>query len=164
MTFRTKSDRLLRTIVSVEKITIDRKDHIITTFVDITRRKQAEEQLSRAKTEWEQTFDAMPDLIAIIDNKHRILRVNKAMAKTLGVTPEQCIGLLCYRCVHLSATPPDSCPHMMTLKDGEEHVVQLYEERLGGEIVVSTTPLKDAAGDTYASVHVVRNLKRLVQA
>ena len=161
MTFKTKTDELLRTIVSIEKISINNQDHIITTFVDISRRKQAEEQLSRAKTEWEQTFDALPELIAIMDDKHRILRVNKAMAQALGLKAEQCIGLPCYQCVHLTKVPPDLCPHSQTMNDGEEHIVQLYEERLGGDIIVSTTPLKDNDGKTFASVHVVRSAKRL---
>ncbi|MGF3522096.1 MAG: PAS domain-containing protein [Candidatus Bathyarchaeia archaeon] len=39
-----------------------------------------------------------------VDNKHRILHVNKAMAERLRVKPEQCIGLHCYRVVH----DPDS--------------------------------------------------------
>ena len=160
MTFRTKTGELLRTIVSIEKISINNQDHIITTFVDISRRKKAEEQLSRAKAEWEQTFDALPELIAIMDDKHRILRVNKAMAQTLGLKAEQCIGLPCYECVHLTNVPPDMCPHTQTMNDGEEHIVQLYEERLGGDIIVSTTPLKDKDGKTFASVHVVRSAKR----
>jgi PAS domain S-box-containing protein len=160
LTFKTKSDKLLPTIVSIEKISINNEDHIITTFVDITRRKQAEEQLSRAKSEWEQTFDALPDLIAIMDGKHRILRVNKAMAQSLGVKAEQCIGLPCYQCVHGTQIPPELCPHSQTMRDGEEHTVSLYEPRLGGDILVSTTPLKDENGKTFASVHVVRSTKR----
>jgi PAS domain S-box-containing protein len=48
---------------------------------DITERKQAEEALVRAKEDWERTFASVPDLIAIIDNQHRVLRVNAAMAQ-----------------------------------------------------------------------------------
>lgn len=161
MTFRKKSGALLPTIISIEKISIDNEDHIITTFVDITRRKQAEQQLSRAKVEWEQTFDALPDLIAVIDSKHRVLHVNKAMAKSLGVAAEQCVGLPCYRLVHGAELPPELCPHIRTVKDGQVHVVKLFEARLGGDIIVSTSPLKDENGKTYASVHVVRSAKIL---
>jgi PAS domain S-box-containing protein len=160
VTFRTKSGKLLPTIVSVEKISINNQDHMITTFVNITRRKQAEEQVSRAKEEWERTFDALPDLIAIIDNKHRILRVNKAMAESLGVKAEQCIGLPCYQCVHGAKMPPEICPHVQTLEDGKEHIVKLHEERFGGDILVSTSPLKDEDGKVFASVHVVRYARK----
>jgi PAS domain S-box-containing protein len=161
MTFKTKSGKLLSTITSIERISINGEVHIITTFVDITRRKQAEEQLSRAKAEWEQTFDALPDLITVIDNNHRILRVNKAMAESLGVKAEMCVGKPCYECVHLIGAAPALCPHTQTLQDGKEHVVQLCEERLGGEIVVSTSPLKDEDGRVFASVHVIRRMKQV---
>lgn len=161
MTFKTKSGKLLPTITSIEKISINNADHIITTFVDITRRKQAEAQLSRAKAEWEQTFDALPDLITVIDNNHRILRVNRAMAESLGVKAEMCVGKPCYECVHLADVSPTLCPHTQTLQDGKEHVAQLCEERLGGEIMVSTSPLKDETGKVFASVHVIRRMKRL---
>ena len=160
VTFRTKSGKLLPTIVSVEKISINSQDHIITTFVDITRRKQAEEQLSRAKHEWERTFDALPDMIAIMDTKHRILRVNKAMADSLGVKAEQCVGLPCFKCVHGTNVPPEVCPHARTVEDGKVHTVTLFEARFGGEISVTTTPIRDDHGKVFASVHVVRSLTK----
>jgi PAS domain S-box-containing protein len=159
MTFRTKSGKLLPTIISVEKIFVSNQDHIITTFVDITRRKQAEQQLGKAKHEWERTFDALPDMIAIMDTKHRILRVNKAMADNLGVKAEHCIGLPCFQCVHGTKVPPEICPHARTLEDGEVHIAKLYEARFGGDITVTTTPIKDDDGKVFASVHVVRSLK-----
>jgi PAS domain-containing protein len=55
--------------------------------MDITMQKKAEEALLKARIEWERTFDALPDLIAIIDQKHRILRVNKSMAERLRLKP-----------------------------------------------------------------------------
>jgi len=159
VTFRTKSGKLIPTIVSVEKISINNQDHIITTFVDITRRKLAEGQLAKAKHEWEQTFDALPDMIAIMDKKHRILRVNKAMADRLGVKAEQCIGMPCFRCVHGTDVPPEVCPHSQTVADGKEHTVKLFDARLG-DIAITTTPIRGDDGKPFASVHVVRNLKK----
>ena len=47
---------------------------------DITERKQAEKKIIQAKEEWAMTFDAVPDLIAILNEQYRIVRVNKAMA------------------------------------------------------------------------------------
>lgn len=120
--------------------------------------KHAEEELNRAKKEWEQTFDALPDLIMTVDNKHKILRVNKAMAERLGITPEQCIGLSCYKVVHGIDHIPETCPHKKTIEDGKMHLAELYEERLGGDLIVSSTPMKDADGKTLGSVHVFRKM------
>ncbi len=88
------------------------------TLVYAIERKKAEEAILQAKEEWELTFNSVPDLIAIMDTQHRILRVNKAMADRLGLTPEKCIGLHCYEAVHNLPCPPDFCPHALTCQDG----------------------------------------------
>ena len=126
--------------------------------IDITERKKAEEALLRAKNEWELTFNSVPDLVAVLDDQHRIVRVNRAMAQRLGVTPEQCIGKKCYECVHGSSLPPELCPHAQTLKDGLEHVAEVHEDRIGGDFLVSTTPLLDEKGQMIGSVHVARDI------
>ena len=113
---------------------------------------------NRAKVDWERTFDSVPDLIAILDNKHRIVRANKAMAQALGTTPEKCIGLYCYKCVHGANQPPDFCPHLKALQDGQEHTAEVCEKHLGGDFIVSDTPLKDEHGRMIGAVHVARNI------
>ncbi len=94
---------------------------------DITEQKKAEQELWRAKNDWEHTFDTVPDLIAILDNNHKIVRANKAMTEQLGVTPQQAIGQSCYSCVHGTSLPPEFCPHAKSLQDGKEHVAEVHE-------------------------------------
>lgn len=81
-------------------------DKVLVTINDITERKRAEEKVLRAKEDWERTFDAVPELIAILDKDYRIVRVNKAMAARLGVNPAECIGLTCYHAIHGTTEPP----------------------------------------------------------
>ncbi len=125
---------------------------------EITKRRRAEEALRRAKEEWELTFDSVPDLVAIIDNEHRIRRVNRAMARRLGLTPEQCVGLRCFEHVHGTCAPPLFCPHSRTILDGREHDAEVREERLGGDFIVTTTPLVDARGGRIGTVHVAHDI------
>jgi PAS domain S-box-containing protein len=134
------------------------KGKFTTVFHDITERKKSEEALNQAKTDWERTFDSVPDLIAILDNNHHIVRANKAMATALKLPAEKCIGLNCYDHVHGTSCPPDFCPHSKTIQDGEEHIAEVHEERLGGDFLVSTTPLFDEQGSMVGSVHVARNI------
>lgn len=111
-----------------------------------------------AGSDWQQTFDGVPDLIALIDPHHRIVRVNRSMADRLGRTPEECVGQPCYRCVHGSDAPPGECPHSRSIADGREHVVEVLEERLGGTFQVTCTPLFDGHGRHVGSVHVARDI------
>lgn len=133
-------------------------DGIVVTLIDITERKRMEEALLRAKEEWERTFDSVPDLIAIMDDRHRIVRVNRAMAERLGVTPEQCVGLPCHESIHGVHHPPEFCPHTQTMADSCEHQAEVHEGRLGGDFLVTTTPLADERGHMIGSVHVARDI------
>lgn len=125
---------------------------------DITERKKVENAVIKAKEEWERTFDSVPDLIAILDREHRIARANRAMAERLGTSPDKCVGLKCFSCVHGTSIPPAACPHTLTMEDGREHTAELREDRLGGDFLVTTTPLFDKTGRMYGSVHVARDI------
>jgi len=120
--------------------------------------KEAEVGLRQVKEEWERTFDSVPDLIAIMDDHHRVVRINRAMTERLGVDAKHCIGKPCYNSVHDADHPPDICPHRQTLNDGLAHTAELNDERLGGYFLVTTTPLLDEKGKRIGSVHVARDI------
>ncbi len=135
--------------------------------IDNIGRKKAEDAVFQATKNWEHTFDAVPDLISIIDGNYRIVRANKSMAARLGVTPEECIGLTCYRVVHGTDEPPSFCPHRQLLKDGIEHTKEVREDNLGGDFIVSVSPLHDSEGKLTGCIHVARDItdrKRVEEA
>jgi PAS domain S-box-containing protein len=160
-----RDDGAIRTLrVSANPIR-DRLGRIIAgvgTYADITEQKQAQEALVRAKEEWEMTFDAVPDLIAILDTGHRIVRVNRTMAEVLGVSPQDLEGRACHEIIHNSPGPPAFCPHSRLLVDGQEHVAEVHE--LGRDFLVSASPLTDEQGDIWGSVHVARDITARKQA
>ncbi len=131
---------------------------------DITKRRGAEDAALRAEEDWEQTFAAVPDLISIIDNDFRIVRANKAMATRLGTTTEALAGLKCYHAVHGTEEPPSFCPHKLMIEDGLEHILEVHEDRLGGDYVVSVSPLVDAEGRIVGSAHVAHDVTERKQA
>ncbi len=120
--------------------------------------------VAQAAEAWERTFDTVPDLIAILDTQHRIVQANKAMADRLGLTRGECVGQTCYASVHGTDAPPSFCPHSQLLQDGEEYAVEVHEERLGGDFLVSVSPLRDASGRLVGSVHVARDITERKQA
>ncbi len=139
----------------------DTSHHLIgisTIARDITQRKKNDDAILRAKEEWEHTFDSVPDLIAILDTNFQVVRANKAMANRLGVDPEEAVGLTCYEVVHGLDSPPSFCPYMKLLEDGQEHTVEVHEDRLGGDFIVSVSPLHDSEGKLSGIVHVARDI------
>ena len=132
--------------------------------VESSKRKQAEEAVIQATKNWEYTFDAVPDPIAILDNKYRVVRVNRAMAARLGVTPEECVGVICYRAIHGTDKPPSNCPHRQLLKDKLEHIKEVREDNLGGDFIVSVSPLFNSEGKLTGCIHVARDINERKQA
>ncbi len=129
-----------------------------TTANDITEKKRMQDEILRTKNEWERTFDAVPDLISIIDRENRIVRVNKGMADRLGLQPSEAIGHPCYEIVHHSGLPPQSCPHQLLMNDGREHMQEIHEETLNGDFLVTASPIRDASGTITGYVHVLHDI------
>ncbi len=103
-------------------------------------------------------FDAIPDLIAILDKNHQVVMVNRAMAEKLSKSPDACSGSICFEVVHNTKTHPENCPHAMLLKDGLEHVIEVYEKNLGGHFIVTASPIKDDDGKLLGSIHIAHNI------
>jgi PAS domain S-box-containing protein len=126
--------------------------------IEVAERKRAEEAQRRIKQQWERTFASVPDLIALLDNEHRVLRVNDALARRLRMPPEACIGLFCYQLMHDTRMPPQFCPHSRTVSDGGRHVEELRVDRFDGDFQVTTTPLLDEDGRSIGSVHIAHDI------
>ncbi len=131
---------------------------------DITDRKKSEAILKQTKEEWEQTFDSVEDLIMIIDNNHRIVRANKPMANRVGMSTEEMIGQTCYDIVHGTGKPLEVCPHSRLLKDHHFHSVEVYEERLNGDFIVTVSPIISSQGGLQGSVHVAHDITKRKKA
>jgi len=137
---------------------------VVPLAVYVTLNRRSEQSLKRSRDEWQNTFDCMPDLIAILDTQHRIVRANRAMRQKLE-QDGSIIGRHCYRHVHKQDAPPDFCPHARLLKDGAPHVEEAHLPELDGDYSVTVTPLHDAAGNLTGSIHIARNIteKRLAE-
>ncbi len=113
---------------------------------------------------WRDTFDAVPDLITILDTDHRILMANKAMAQKLGLSVGEIEGRFCYRLVHKSDSPPGFCPHVRLMAQGVESSTEVSGSDLGGIYNVTCSPIYGTDGRLYGSAHVARELTELKKA
>ena len=96
--------------------------------------------LDNGHNELEDTFNALHDLVAIIDLDHQIKKVNKAMADRLDGEPEDFVGCKCFSLVHDTDAPPEFCPHSKLLEDCQYHVDEFPIESLQGDFSVSVSP------------------------
>jgi signal transduction histidine kinase/ActR/RegA family two-component response regulator len=124
---------------------------------DITARKQAEEALIQAAKQWQDTFDAINDLVAIIDKDCRILRANQAMDKTFAGV--KVVGSHCYELFHGTEKPIPNCPTYQSFCSGKITHIELCEPHLHDcwfDIIVY--PIKDKNGTVQQVVHIARSV------
>ncbi len=96
---------------------------VVTTCEDISERKQMEaeserliEQLrhmlgliSRSQREWQETFDAITDVIFLSDLDFTITRVNRAAERMLGMPIKTILGQKCHGLFHDTEKVPPAC-------------------------------------------------------
>lgn len=131
---------------------------VLVTAHDISDRKQREELITRAKRSWEQAVDTLAYHIAVVDSRHRISRVNCAMAKQVGITVREAVGVTCYETLHGLDEPPAVCPLLQEGTEGREYSAEICENHLGGMRRVTVSALRDQQGQTIGCVYVGRDL------
>lgn len=109
--------------------------------IDITKRKQAEQDLIHARDEWEATFDAIPDYLAILDTNFIVTHVNRSMREDLDISYEHLGKVHCYEMVHRTTSPNLDCPHSRVFLSGKQGSAEIYEPHLGKYFNVSVSPI-----------------------
>lgn len=132
---------------------------VLCVFVrELSARARAGEAILRAKVEWEQTFDAIPDLVSILDARGRVVRVNRAMARAVGLTPQEAVGRDCCCLVHGTSTPPEGCPRAASVTDGDQHESEVFLADSGRTYVETVSPLRGLSGEMTGFVRVARDI------
>ena len=126
---------------------------------DLAEQQKSRENILSAKLEWERTFDAVPDLIAIIDQDCRLQRINLALARRLGVEFHEVLGQPCHRLICGMEEPPPYCPYVKCLANGGEQVVGIEASILGGDFLLTFAPTVDRQGRINGGVHVFHDIK-----
>lgn len=84
-------------------------EYVVESSEDITKRRRMEEDIIRAKKEWESTFDAVTDHIYIRAPDYTVLRANKAVFDTYHLSPEDVIGKKCHKVFYNRERPCEGC-------------------------------------------------------
>jgi PAS domain S-box-containing protein len=120
------------------------------------------EDLECTAREWEQAFDAIPDIIALISPTFQFIRLNKAGYEALGKTPQQVIGKMCYQLVHGQEEPVDECPCVKMLKTKKP---EAGEVMVGDRYYMATAaPVLSNKGELVAFAHTLKDITERKQA
>ncbi len=131
-------------------------DRIVVNFVDITERKQAEDELAAMAAQWQSTFDASNDAIWLIDKDHRVMRVNKTAETTFQPHGGSSIGKLCYEIIHGTKEPLSGCPVERARTSLHRECMEL---KMGESwYLITADPVLDAASRFSGIVHVASDI------
>ena len=129
--------------------------------VNVTSRKFAEEKISRYAKEWQDTFDAISDLIFIQDKDFRIVKANRAFLDAMGAKPEDVIGKKCHEVLHKTKTPWPECPFAAAKKNKKATVREVDDPKIGKPLLVAVSPIIDEKGEVIAAVHIATDITEL---
>ena len=104
---------------------------------------------------WSATFDAMNDMICLLDRDGTVLHCNRSMAEFLGHGKSELAGKKCYELMHGSRTFFEKCPYREMLRTGRR---ESFELTLGGNWYQITADPIDDEGVIVGAVHIVRDI------
>ncbi|MBU4564709.1 MAG: response regulator [Desulfarculus sp.] len=126
--------------------------------IDLSDQRLDEKQIRQAAQEWRQCFDALEELVVVIDRNYRVQRCNKAMSKYLGLDFSQIVGQPCHRLLHGSESPLDVCLQQRMFQQGKA-ITDDYQNPATGQLFsVTVSPITDAGGSIMGTVHLFKDI------
>jgi PAS domain S-box-containing protein len=132
---------------------------------DVTERRLMEKEIRLAAREWQVTFDAIPDMVMILDKESTILHANAAVGSYLNLPMERIPGSRCYTLMHGEGPPPQDCPVTTMMKTPRHVERDRYDNERQKWFHISVDPVLDEKGEVIRIVHTVKDItetKRVV--
>ncbi|MFA5515576.1 MAG: ATP-binding protein [Desulfuromonadales bacterium] len=124
---------------------------------EISERTRMEENLRRSEREWQQTFEAITDAVAILDREGRVLKMNRANASFLNSIAHAENEMSCL--LHYgSDTRGEVCAFNRMLWTKAPEFGLLHEPKSARYYHISIYPLLDERGDLWGGVHIAQDI------
>lgn len=121
-------------------------------------KEQLIEELRVANEDWNRIFDAISDLVFVMDKDNNIIKVNKSFAQALKARPEDLIGRKCYELMHKMVKPWPECPVEKTKIDKQSHIQEVDDPNIGMCLLVTSSPIFDNRGEMSGVVHIAKDI------
>jgi|APSaa5957512622_1039677.scaffolds.fasta_scaffold07010_3 PAS domain S-box-containing protein len=124
---------------------------------DTTARKRAAELLELASKQWQNTFDAIRDMIVIVNKDRQIAQINQAAKEAF---PDLGIGTqkLCYEIFHGVRVLPEGCVSCDVFETGQPAVSEYYDPRLKKWFNLYAYQIDNPGGEVEQVVHVFKDI------
>ncbi|MBC7796256.1 MAG: GAF domain-containing protein [Pyrinomonadaceae bacterium] len=133
-------------------------------------RTQLLHEVTKARREWEQTFDSMTDGVSIHSPSGKIKRANSSLLQLFKLEDEDIIGMRCCELYHGEKKPRTNCTIMLTVTKRAAQQVELNDRVRGRILRVITDPIFGDNGRVVGVVCTTRDVtdeklieRRLIQ-
>ena len=116
------------------------------------------EILHRGKNEWERTFDAILDMLAIVNPHALIMRANRSLASRLNTHPRQLVGQNYHKVFYGDYGPPSNCPLLATIEAHAAFAEEITNPSIGADFLISTAPLFNHNQEFLGAVVLARDI------
>ncbi len=118
--------------------------------------KRAEQKLKAAVDNWNRTFNAMRDGIALLDADNRVLQSNAAFQTFVAKSPDELSEGFCYQHVHGTHAPIVNCPFELAKRTGRRERMEMKINDRVCEVMVD--PIFDDKGTLVGAVHIMSDI------
>ncbi len=124
---------------------------------EVEERRRVERSLRQSEQEWERTFDAITDAVAILDTEGRVLRSNRGALLLTGHPGETPKGPCSCDVFFGLQRPEDRCPYRRALETGQTEYGELFKPDEQKYYQVAVYPLHDEQGKVRGAVHIAHD-------
>lgn len=117
-------------------------------------------EVAQGKREWERTFDAIGDPVALQDVEGKIQRANLAFALLCRCPVESLPGRSAAALLYGGGTTPLDDPIAATIRDGQPATAEFDLPHLGGRFILDVAPRRTADGSIEGLVLIARDVTR----
>jgi len=135
---------------------------VVEISVDITEVKRLHDELQHSQKRYRQLFDEVPCYITVQDRDLSLTATNRRFNEDFG----EAIGSHCYEIYKHRRDPCPDCPVEKTFADGRSHQSEMVVTSKAGErynVLISTAPLRDAAGNIRRVMEMSTNITQIRQ-
>ena len=126
---------------------------------DITERRRDKEALQALAQQWQTTFDAMRDMVCLLDDQSRVVQYNRAFREFLDKSPEEILGQPCWKLMHGTDVPPEKCPAVRMRQTRRRETMDL--EINGKWFDISADPIFNNDGQLTGAVHILSEITEI---
>ena len=135
----------------------------LTDISDTTDKKKISRRIKQAKDEWENTVDAIQDIVIILDPDRHIIRANKAAHVISGLRYGELTGRKCFEAIHGNTEPCDGCPAWFPGMKAHINTGLVCSNKLARTFEITSSPIYDDSGKIRYLVQTGRDVTQKLQ-